>query len=266
MTTLPPPPRRVRLLPGPALVRGFAWTCYWATVLATLAGLLAVANELLLRAIGRDVTVAVTSLHERPDGDGGYRRVARYTFAPGPGHAPRSDSARIDHRVFRELQKPFMIGTIPDDVTFPPDKPGALTVRAYAMGPISYGRPVDHEFHWFFVWIPVAFLPICLLLTFILHRGVVVGGRERRRLFTHGVAVPGTVTERRLLSSGETDTWVADYTYAPAGADEPIVTAMALYGTRAYEAAVPGRAVTVMYDPGEPGHSTIYECGGYRAA
>lgn len=131
---LPPPPRRVR---RPLTVgRTFGWVLLLSFVVATVGAELALLNELAYRFLGRDISAAVTSLHEHPDGDGGYRRVANYTFAPAPGHAPRSDSARIDHQLFRELQKPFMTDTIPDEMTFPLDKPGALAVRVYTLGPI----------------------------------------------------------------------------------------------------------------------------------
>lgn len=268
MTPFPPPPRRVRLKFPAVLRRGFAWACHWATVLATLAVALALANELLLRTIGHDVKAAVTSLHERPDGNGAFNHVVRYTFTPGPGHAPRAGSGRIDGGLFRELQLPFRRAgmAVPDDFTLPPDRLAVIPVRAYALGPIVYHRPPSHPFdHWFWI-MPTAFLPVGLLLTFVLHRGVVVAGRKRRRLFTHGVGVPGTITDRRLISGTETDSWVADYAYTPAGGTAPTTSTMMLHGTAMYEGAVPGREVTVLYDPAGPETSTVYELGIYRIA
>ena len=41
---------------------------------------------------------------------------------------------------------------------------------------------------------------------------------------------------------------------------------MMLHGPAMYEGAVPGREVTVLYDPADPEESTVYELGIYRLA
>lgn len=263
MTTLPPPPRRVRRKVTVGWIVG--WVSYLACWLGALGLGLALANELAYRFLGHDVTAAVTSLHEHPDGDGGFARVARYTYTPGPGRAPRADHARLDGRVFRELQLSLGKG-MPDDISFPPDKPGALAVRAYTLGPIAYGRPVEHQFHDFFIIVPAGFFPIFALLTFVIHRGLIVRGRERRRIFVHGVAVPGTIVGQREDHSGDQSVVLADYTYTPANAAEPISAAHWIRTRFASGHATPGQTVTVLYDPADPTDCTIYEYGEFRVA
>ena len=167
--------------------------------------------------------------------------------------------------MFRELQLSLGQG-MPDDISFPPDKPGALAVRVYTLGPIDYGRPVEHQHHDLFLIIPAAFFPVFGLLTFVFHRGVVVRGRERRRLFVHGVAVPGTILGQREDHSGDTSALLADYTFIPAGAAQRVEAAFWLRSTAAADHATPGQAVTVLYDLADPADCTIYEYGEFRAA
>jgi hypothetical protein len=168
--------------------------------------------------------------------------------------------------VFRELQLSLGRG-MPDDVTFPADRPGALAVRAYTLGPIAYGRPVKHEHHDFFLIVPVAFCPVAGMLTLVFHRGVVVRGRERRRIFENGVAVPGTIIGQREDHGGDTSALLADYTFTPARAAAAPRTAAHWLGTRAATAhAIPGQRLTILYDLADPADSTIYEYGEFRVA
>jgi hypothetical protein len=263
VTAIPPPPRRIRRVRN-RFARAFAIVCYAFTAAATLAAGLALANEIAWRFIGHDLTAALTSLHERPNSDGGYNRVAHYSYSPGPGHAPRSDSARLEHAHFRNLQQPFMKTTIPDDITFPPDRPGALPVRAYTLGPIAYGRPVQHEYHDFFMLIPLLALLLGVPIWIVLHRGVVERERGRKYLYKNGVAVLGTITARREEHTDESTYTLADYAYA--AGDGPHAGTIWVRTTADWEHAQPGQTVTVLYDPKDPGHSTIYEYGMFRAA
>ena len=261
---LPPPPRRVRR--SFTFGRTFGWVFLLTFFFGSVGAGLALLNELAYRFLGRDVSAAVTSLHEHPDGDGGYKRVAHYTYTPGPGHAPRMESARIDHRVFRELQKPFMIDTIPDDIRFPADKPGVLAVRVYTLGPIVYGRPVEHEHGSLFLLIPALVLLVCLPTTYLAYRGLITRGRQRRWLTENGMAVAGKITARRQEANEDTMVWLADYEFTPAGAEGLAGGTIWLRTDAAYEHAVPGQTVTVIYDPGDLGRSTIYEYGEFRVA
>jgi hypothetical protein len=262
VTTLPPPPRRIRRVRN-RFARAFALSCYALTIVATVASGVALANELAWRFMGHDVTADLTSLHERPDGDGGYTRVAKYTYTPGPGHAPRADSARLEHAHFRELQEPFMKTTIPDDVVFPPDKPGALPVRAYTLGPIVYGRPVHHEYHFFFLLIPLLVLVMGVPIWFVLHSGVILRERGRKHIYIHGIAVPGTITARREENQEDAMYTMADYAFKAEGRAR--TGTIWVRTTADWEHAQPGQAVTILYDPADPAHSTVYEYGNFRA-
>jgi hypothetical protein len=258
----PPPPRIVRR--GFSVGRTFGWVFLLTFLLGTVGAGLALLNELAYRFLGHDVSAAVTSLHEHPDGDGGYKRIAHYTYTPGPGHAARMESARIDHRVFRELQKPFMIDTIPDDVTFPADRPGVLAVRVYTLGPIVYGRPVEHEHGLLFWLIPVLVLIVSIPTTYLAYQGLIVRGRKRRWLTENGVAVAGTITARRQEANEDAMVWLADYEFRPEGAKKLAGGSIWLRSEKAYEHAQPGARVTVIYDPGDVGRSTVYEYGEFR--
>jgi hypothetical protein len=261
---VPPPPRRIYRALNLTILKGLGWLFFIAITLATLVLVLMLANELALKYLGQDVTASVTSIHEHPNSGGTYDRIAKYTYAPAAGLPPRADSAPLNWGAFSELAKPFYsaAGT-PKDMIYPPDRPGQLAVRTYTLGPITFGRPVEREHGFLFMLVPAIFVPLGLIFVIVLYYKVVVVSRRYRRLYTHGVAVPGTITDRQMHGDSDGVDWAVAYAFTPAGSDQPIGGSI-LVRSGDYEAAVPGQEVTVLYDPTNPRKNTVCEYGGYR--
>jgi hypothetical protein len=261
---VPPPPRRIYRPLNLTILKGLGWLFFIVIIAATLVLILMLANEMALKFAGQDVTASVTSLHEHPNGGGTYDRIAKYTYTPVPGQPPRADSAPLNWGAFSELSKPFFTAEgRPTDMTFPPDRPGKLVLRAYALGPIAFARPVERENGFLFLLVPAIFVPLGLIFVLVLYYKVVVVSRRYRRLYTHGVAVPGVITDRRQHGDSDGVDWAIAYAFTPAGADGPIGGSM-LVRSGDYARAVPGSEVTVLYDPTNPQKNTVCEYGGYR--
>lgn len=265
MTPVPPTPRAI--LPthpapiGKAIARLFLLAVFAATLVLWF-GLL---HELLFKAIGRDVSASVHSTREVRTSSGPRKYFADVTYIL-QGQAQRSDTLRINWTAHRRMSMPAILANQPDDhVTFTPDKAPTLTIRAYDMGPISYARANEHEWGFLFMLIPAIFAPLGLLLSFALYLAIILRPRWRRALYTHGIAVPGTIYRKYISTTKYGYVHYLQYTFTPPGAAAPLYNSD-IVRPKAYEAVSEGAPVTVLYNPLKPRRNTMYEYGGYRWA
>ncbi len=80
-------------------------------------------------------------------------------------------------------------------------------------------------------------------------------------LIKHGEATPGTIISTRSRS-GKSTTYYATFRFRDAESGREIEREMTIPGRAQYEAAEAGRAVTVIYKPGNPKRSVVYELSG----
>jgi hypothetical protein len=263
MTSVPPPPRRIRAVRPRPVLRWAGWAFVAAVFGVTVLLALAVVHELAFSLVAREVTAEVASLRERPNRRGTYDRVACYTYAL-PGQPPRADRSLVSWDEFRRLSEPFILsGRSTDDMTFGPDARVSLAVRAYALGPIRYSRAVGHAWSGLFLIVPALFLGAFGLLSLALYRAAVVLPKRRRRLYTHGAAAPGTVAGGEQHHSVHGSSYAVLYDFTPAGAPQPI-RGGTLIRAKEFNQIAPGQTVTVLYDPDKPSRNTAYEYGGYQ--
>ena len=107
-------------------------------------------------------------------------------------------------------------------------------------------------------------LPAGMLLSFTLYLAAIVRPRQQRELYVSGTAVEGITTDKNRMTTKGGYVYILRYTFTPAKQGmTPYSTSMML-AREEFEAAQPGQAVTILYDPMKPKRSTIYEYGGYR--
>jgi len=262
VVNLPPPPRRIRPTYPKPILRFIGRLLVLSVFLVTLFFTVALVAELALRFLGHEVSAAVSSIHERA-GKKNYVRTARYTYAV-PGGALRSDESRISYDAFRTLREPFLdAGKVADDMIFPESQPGQLAVRVYSLGPLVYSRPVEHEWGGVLLLIPALFAPATGFLFFALYLAIIIRPRRYRRIFSHGIAVPGRIFDRYEDPSTDGCYYAVKFAYIPEGEAEPRVGEQPLPGPKEFKAAEIDQEVTVLYDPDNPKKSALYEYGGF---
>lgn len=262
VVNLPPPPRQIRPTYPKPLLRFIGRLLVFAVFLVALFFTVALAAELALRFLGHEVIARVASIHEKA-GDKTYIRTARYSYIL-PGGPLRSDVSRISYDAFRRLREPFLdAGKVADDMIFPDTHPGQLAVRVYSLGPLVYSRPVEHEWGGVLLLIPALFAPVTGFLFFALYLAIIIRPRRYRRIFSHGIAVPGTIIDRYEDPATDSFYYAVKFAYIPEGETEPRVGEQALAGPKVFETATIKQEVTVLYDPDNPKKSALYEYGGF---
>ncbi|MEZ0265192.1 MAG: DUF3592 domain-containing protein, partial [Phycisphaerae bacterium] len=280
MVTVPPPPRVIRPThPIPWPIKALGRLILIAVFAAEAVLVVGLAHEGVLRGLGYETQAKLISVHERKDEDGAYRYSARYVIER-PGRGARTVESSISWGAFHRLSKPFIDAQgRPVDIVFPTTGPTAaevraagelgskgpqtLLVRGYDVGSFSYSRAVEHEWGFMFWLIPALFAPVVGLLCWALYLGMVVRPRRRRWLYTDGTAVPGTVTGGRVARVKGGTLYYVWYEFAPADGSGRRESKQMVAGPEEYAAALSGRPVTVLYDPGRPKRSVVYEYGGY---
>jgi hypothetical protein len=231
----------------------------WAATAVLSVGLI---NEGLMRWLGEQVDAKLISFHEHKSAGGSYHHTARYRYSIA-GRPETEAVSRISWSLFLRLREPFIrSGREGDDFTIPADKPQTIKVRGYAIGPLVYNRPVEHEWGFMFLLIPAIFTPLGLLLGYVLYLAVVVRPRRYRALFTHGTAVAGQVSSKRTRRVKHGEIYYVYYTYTPAGESAPR-SGYEMVGPREFESVTEGQAVTVLYNTEKPKRSAVYEYGSY---
>lgn len=265
MTPVPPPPRAI--LPthpapiGKAIARLFLLAVFAATAFLCFA----LVHELLFKVIGQPINASVSSIREERASSGSRRHTAHYTYTL-PGQQQRNDTSRINWTAYRRMSMTAILAGQPDEhVTFAPDKAPTLAIRAYAIGPLHYSRANEHEWGFIFMLIPAIFAPLGLLLSFTLYLAIILRPRWRRDLYTHGKAIPGTITRKYITTSKYGYIHQVQFTFTPEGTSTAMYNSH-IVGPREYEGILEGAPVTVLYDPIKPKRNTVYEYGGYRWA
>lgn len=259
---LPPPPRGIRPTHSKPGLRFIGRLLVFAVFLVTLFFTLALAAELALRYLGSEVTAAVSSIHEKP-GDKNYIRTARYTYTL-PASPPRSDESRISYDAFRKLREPFLnADQVADDMVFPKTQQGQFVIRVFSLGSFVYSRPVEHEWAGALLLIPALFAPVTGFLLFALYLAIIIRPHRYRRIFSHGIAVPGVIIDRYEDPATDSFYYAVKFAYTPEGETEPRVGEQPLPGPKEFKAATIDQQVTVLYDPENPKQSALYEYGGF---
>lgn len=265
MTPLPPPPREVEALYPHVILKAILWIVFVAAIPATIFFVGVGLDGLLLQAFGRDVTARVISAEEHSDAVfGGHSRTATYAYTL-PGGQERTGGSRIAWREWHRLSMPHVTPAgRPERIVFTADAPAEMTVRAYALGPLVNSRAQEDE--WGRLYLPIGSLGAVVFasLVFALWLTLVTRPRRYKRLYTHGVAVPGQVTDRHSRHWHKIGMkYHVDYAFAD-GSGQRVVTRREAPSVTEYDAAVPGTLVTVLHEPGNPRYSVVYEYGGYR--
>ncbi len=264
-SALPLPPRAVKPVRPRRVLKALGWLIFAATLATTFALAGMVLNELVLRWFGHSATASVSSIRERHSRLGDYEHVARYTYT-SPGRAAREDESVISWGEYRWLKMPIVLsGRESDDIVFVREERPEMAVRAYAIGPLVYSRAVKHAWAKVILLIPGLLLATAALLSFSMYVAGVMRPRRHRRLYTHGVVVPGTVTGKPIYSSRYGCAYCVKYEFVPAGATAPR-SGLNVVPKKDYDAAVAGQHVAVLHHPQKPKHSTAYEYGGFRWA
>jgi len=233
-----------------------------AAFLTALGFTLALIGELALRVLGEEVTASVTSIHEKPDGKV-YSRSAHYTYTV-PGQPQRSDQSRISYDAFRKLREPFLeAGAVSDDMTFPAGAPGKLAVRAFAFGPVVFSRAVEHEYATMVLVISAIFAPVSAFFFYALYLAIVIRPRRYRRIFSNGIAVPGTIVAKYQDEASDSYYFAIKFSFTPVDGSGPLVVEAAIPGQKEYKEIQEGDEVTVLYDPDHPRRASTYEYGGF---
>jgi hypothetical protein len=268
MPPLPPPPRAARPTRPRPLLKAIARLILAAAVAATLFAAAALFNEAALKWLGHDATATVRSLHEHRNAFNTLDRVAHYTYT-SPGRPARDDHSRVNWADFTRISMPFIkAGHRPDDMAFPPDARPPLAVRAYALGPLAYSRAAEHQWGMLVWLLPAIILPEAVFVSTVLYVVTVVRPRRQRRLYTDGLAVPGTITHKSTQSGKGGNVrytvYSLHYAFTPAGATTPVTGHVNVPTAAEHDAVAVGRPVTVLHHPTKPSRNTLYEYGGYR--
>lgn len=266
MTQFPPPPREVEALYPHVILKAILWIVFAAAIPATIFSIGVALDGLFLQIFGRDVTARVISAEEQPDAIlGGYSRTATYAYTL-PGGQERTDDSRITWGEWHRLSMPHVTPEgRPERITFTADAPAEMAVRAYALGPLVNSRAQENDMGRLYLLIGVLFAVVLAFLLFALWLTLVTRPRRYKRLYTHGVAVPGQVTDRRSRFRRRIGMqYHVDYAFTAEGSDQRIATRREVPTVKEYDAAVPGTLVTVLHEPGNPRYSVVYEYGGYR--
>jgi hypothetical protein len=259
---LPPPPRRIRPTHSKRGLRFIGRLLVLAVFLVTLAFTLALASELALRFLGNPTIADVASIHERPNGSS-YAHWARYTYTAS-GQPPHTDESRINYDAFRKLREPFLdAGTVSNEMIYPPKAPGKLAVYSYAFGPLIYSRAIEHEWGPTVLVISAIFAPACAFLLYALYLAIIIRPRRYRRIFSHGIEVPGTIVDTYEDQATDSYYYAIRFAYTPLGEDKPRICESPLPGPKEFKTATIGQQVTALYDPKNPRKAATYEYGGF---
>lgn len=266
MMQLPSPPREVETLYPHVILKAIIWIVFVAAIPAMIFSVGIALDGLFLRAFGRDVTARVISAEEQPDAIfGGYSRTVAYAYTLADGRERTSDS-RITWREWHRLSMPHVTPAgRPERIVFTADAPAEMTVRVYTLGPLISSRAQEDEWGRLYLPIGTLFAAVFCFLLFALWLALVTRPRRYKRLYTHGVAVPGQVTDRRSRYWHKIGMkYYVDYAFTAGGSGQRVIAKREVPSVTEYDAAVPGTLVTVLHEPDNPRYSVVYEYGGYR--
>ncbi len=266
MIPLPPPPRAVEALYPHVVLKAILWVVFVAAVPATIFFIGAAVDAVFVQTLGREVTARVISAREYPDKLlGGYSRSATYAYTLPDGRE-RTDDAAISWAEWHRLSMPHITPKgRPEQIVFTAEKPAEMTVRAYAIGPLANSRAKESAWGGGYLPIVSAVTVVLAFLLLALWLFLVTRPRRYERLYTHGVAVPGQIVNRRKVYRSKIGLqYFVYYTFEADGTGQRVMTVRTAPTVKEFNAAEPGRAVTVLHEPGNPRFSVVYEYGGYR--
>ena len=266
MTTLPPPPRPIRPTHPHPILKAIGYLIFAGVVAITLVLAGWLLHEVALKVLGSDKGATVASVYERRGPIGELVYVARYSYVR-PDGGVRTDESAVSFSARRRLIMPnILAGVAPgtEDVTLLPGAPATIRVRAYAVGGFEFSRALENEWARVYRVGALVLVPAFALLSVALYRVIVILPRRRRRLYTHGAAVPGTVTGKHAYRSRYGYSYSVQYAFTPAGASAPIGGSVMVAGVKEHDAAAPGQVITVLHDLDRSDRNTAYEHGGYR--
>ena len=226
--------------------------------------LLVLVNELILRTVGHEVEGDRGSVARAPEPLGHVRSRGRlHIHTAGRHDTNGSFPHRLgsQRRMSRRSSRPRGVR-----MTWcsPMGKSRSFVSRGYALGPIAYSRAVEHPWAAMMVLIPALFVATFGFLTVVMHRAIVVRPRRHRRLYTHGTAVAGVVTDRRFARTKYGTFYYINYSFTAADGSSPRSARDERAEHQGLRRRSAGAGRAVLHDPADPTRSTIYDYGGFR--
>ena len=207
---------------------------------------------MLSAAFGTDLAATVTKAHTAETRKGGTIYYIDYKYTAGGREYTNSDS--VGATTFAAVSRPAELE----------GNTATVRVRHLDFGPWHHHLLIQAHSPWgsaaqmlFFALFWNGILSVFLTLAWI-------APIRRGNLIRHGHATTGTIVSTRTRQ-GKGMSYYAKFRYRnPEDANE-IEREMQLSGMMDYEAAKPGKPVTVLYSERNPRRAIIYEFSGYKA-
>lgn len=247
--TLPSPPRRVRgLLAGgeggwfvriftlPHVLIGIGATGFWIfLVLAIL--------------FGTDVPGVVTGTKTSYSRKGGTSYLAQYEYEVDGSKMKGSDGVPFaDYQQFNREK----------------DSKPSVQIQYFALGPWHHARlriagGFWREIGFMTLWVAFWDSIVGFFFYMIWIKPILV-----RQLYKHGMEAAGVITSKRVRThSRGSNSYYISYRFDDPRSGNPINSEIQVYNHKKWNVASVGESVTVLYAPGKPKQSTLYEYGGY---
>jgi len=201
---------------------------------------------------GTDIAATVTKAHTSETRKGGTIYYIDYKYAAAGREYTNSESVGA-----------MTFGRVSNPAELEAERP-RVRVRHFEFGPLRHHLLIEAHSPWASAGEALVFalfwngiLSVFLTLAWI-------APIRRRHLVRNGVATEGTIVSTRTRQ-GKGISYYAKFRFRNRENGVEIEREMQVQGKADYDAAHPGRAVTVLYWPRNPRRAVVYEFCGYQA-
>jgi hypothetical protein len=245
---LPPPPRRIA---GTTGGRGEVWFGRIFVLPHTLIGIGALGYlvfMVLWRLFGTDIPGVVTGTEISHSRKGKTTYLLKYRYEVAK--VVKFGEAAVDPGVYERFQTHGESST-------------SVTVHYFALGPLDHARLREGGSLWTEVGLLTLWAGFWNTAIGLALYQLWVVPLKLRWLYKHGEASTGTLTAKRV-ATGRSSTYYVTYTFRERETGQLLQKETQVSNIPAWHQLEAGQPLTVLYAPGNPTRSAVYELCGYR--